>query len=1061
MTSRAYLSPSPLPAADAGDDQVRLRAERSAREARALAEIVNHINQSLELDRVFALIARHAAELMQARGSQVWMLDEQQVVLVGGFAPGVDVGTAVPLEVSFVGECIRSRNPAYTRDMAAERLRWPWSAARASAEAPVAIAAPLLISNRVLGAIMVFADEERAFDEHDEELLLALANHASVAIENARLYRASVRMMRHANVLAASASRLAHNVTPDAMYADIDRVARTALGADGAGIYLADPTDGRVQLVFCNGAGCGANVDLALSSFWTTAAASVVRSGVPLFRRDLREFADEPVIAALLAQGLSSLAVLPLIVEGRPRGLLSLRFLTIQPFDDEQRQLVCDFSTHAAVAVRNALLFADLERRATRLAAVAQVQQAISATVAPDALYGEIYRAVAKVVDAPCFALLSFDEEEGVFVPEHVVNDGEAMDCSLLPHFPLGEGMTSQAFRSASPNVAARSGRGWTGLAHEAAGERQVAVILSAPVTHGEKVLGVLQAQSYRQDAYTWDDVDLIMFIARQAGTAIANARLFEAERREREQAEAVAAVARATLRAGTLDEAATAVLAILEQVIPSAGSALSVVTPGREGLRCIAARGTAAPLLGAVIPLPGRNEGDNGGITRVVREDGTSGPTSPLLFSHALLDEPLLMVQLSADSHPIGALLVTPATDPRDSRAASATLDRLAPPVALALDAMLLREEERREQRELRVLGAALDTMKQPVFVASPDAIIQYANTAALREYGYSSSEIIGLPVSVLTIPALTVADIDGVHRTIEEQGVWSGERLHRRADGSEFPVWVTVSAIRDGDGRRMGQVCSVRNLTEERRVAEQLRQSEKLAALGELVAGVAHEVNNPLTGISAFAQLLQEDTLSTDQLESVQLIKREADRAVAVIRDLLTFARKTGPRNVSVDINELIEQTLRLRAYGLRTAGITVKTTLDHDLRTVQGDDRQLQQVLLNLVVNAEHAMTGGSRRTLTIRTANEGARVVVEINDTGVGMSAEIQKRIFEPFFTTKPDGKGTGLGLSVSYGIVQTHEGTLTVQSREGAGSSFRISLPAAEPPVALTPRQGIA
>lgn len=350
---------------------------------------------------------------------------------------------------------------------------------------------------------------------------------------------------------------------------------------------------------------------------------------------------------------------------------------------------------------------------------------------------------------------------------------------------------------------------------------------------------------------------------------------------------------------------------------------------------------------------------------------------------------------------------------------------------------------------------------MKQPVFVASPDAIIQYANTAALREYGYSRSEIIGLPVSVLTIPALTVADLDVVHRTIEEHGVWSGERLHRRADGSEFPVWVTVSAIRDADGRRMGQVCSVRNLTEERRVAEQLRQSEKLAALGELVAGVAHEVNNPLTGISAFAQLLQEDTLSTDQLESVQLIKREADRAVAVIRDLLTFARKTGPRNVSVDINELIEQTLRLRAYGLRTAGITVKTTLDHDLRTVQGDDRQLQQVLLNLVVNAEHAMTGGSRRTLTIRTANEGARVVVEITDTGVGMSAEIQKRIFEPFFTTKPDGKGTGLGLSVSYGIVQTHEGTLTVQSREGAGSSFRISLPAAEPPVALTPRQGIA
>jgi signal transduction histidine kinase len=174
--------------------------------------------------------------------------------------------------------------------------------------------------------------------------------------------------------------------------------------------------------------------------------------------------------------------------------------------------------------------------------------------------------------------------------------------------------------------------------------------------------------------------------------------------------------------------------------------------------------------------------------------------------------------------------------------------------------------------------------------------------------------------------------------------------------------------------------------------------------------------------------------------------MIKREADRAVAVVRDLLTFARKTGPRTVPTDLNELVEMTLRLRTYGLRTAGVTVELELDRALPRVLGDDRQLQQVLLNLIVNAEHAMAASRDRVLRIRTRAEHGRVVVEVADTGVGMSPEVQKRVFEPFFTTKPEGRGTGLGLSVSYGIAQTHGGTLTVHSAPGAGATFRLSLP---------------
>jgi two-component system NtrC family sensor kinase len=227
-------------------------------------------------------------------------------------------------------------------------------------------------------------------------------------------------------------------------------------------------------------------------------------------------------------------------------------------------------------------------------------------------------------------------------------------------------------------------------------------------------------------------------------------------------------------------------------------------------------------------------------------------------------------------------------------------------------------------------------------------------------------------------------------------------------------------------------------------------MHQTEKLAALGELVAGVAHELNNPLTGISMFAQLLLDESLDEDQRESVRMIKREADRAVGVIRDLLAFSRKTGPRMVAVDLNTLVNQTLRLRAYSLQTAGVQVRAELDAALPSIPGDDRKLQQVLLNLIVNAEYAMHRQETRVLSVRTAWEdapdGGRVLVEVTDTGTGMAPELVKHIFEPFFTTKPAGVGTGLGLSVSYGIIHAHGGTITVRSTPGVGSTFVVVLP---------------
>ncbi len=1011
-------------------------AQQSARDARALAEIVQDLNQSLELERTYSLVARHATALLRGTGARLSLLDGASLTVVAVHGAADGLGTTLSAQDTLPGASLRRAAPQRGSAVTAEATH-------------SALAAPLLINGRPLGALEVMGQHAEGFGPHQEDLLLALASHAAIAIENARLFRSSGQALRHASILASCARSLALNVTPRAMYADIARAATGSLGTSGVGIFLIDDARIGVTMTYSVGAGA-ADESTLLQNFWGAGGGAVVRQSMPSFYRDIEaELQQLPapeqrtILTALHASGVRAVALLPLSVEGRTRGVLSLRFACTQRFEREQQQLLMDFGAIAAVAMRNALLFHDLERRAVRLSAVATVQQAISGAVDVEDVYGELYRAVASVVDVPGFALLLADAERGTFTAEYMVRDGVVVPSAKRALNPGVDDITRIVAETREPTIAAPCGPDWSPLLRDLGGSDAHAVVLAVPILQGGVLLGVMHAVSSRADAFDWSDVDLVSLLARQAATAISNARAFAAERRERRQTEASAEIARLSLRGEGVEQTAPALLDELLSVVPAARAALALVTPDGRRMQYVAARGDAERLLGTTVEA-GREE------MSLPRTSGAQADRVvggiPARRLRLLADGGETTMLLRSGNHIIGALAVGPGQY-ESAAARAAALDRLAAPLALAMDALLLRQEERRQQARQRTLAVSLETMEQPVFVFANDGRIGYANAAAAREYQYALGELAGLDVRSLMPRAVLRPEPDPVALVMDGRRTWAGERLQRRRDGSEFPAWLTVSAIVDEHGKREGAVAIVRNLTDERRVAEQLRQSEKLAALGELVAGVAHEVNNPLTGISAFAQLLLEDALTEDQLESVRLIKRESDRAVSVIRDLLTFARKTGPRSVPITMNELIEQTLRLRTYGIRTAGVTVSMELDADLQLIQGDDRQLQQVLLNLVVNAEHAMANMPERTLTIRTCNEGARVLIEVTDTGIGMPLELQKRIFEPFFTTKPEGTGTGLGLSVSYGIVQAHGGTLSVASASGAGATFRVLLPA--------------
>jgi signal transduction histidine kinase len=273
-----------------------------------------------------------------------------------------------------------------------------------------------------------------------------------------------------------------------------------------------------------------------------------------------------------------------------------------------------------------------------------------------------------------------------------------------------------------------------------------------------------------------------------------------------------------------------------------------------------------------------------------------------------------------------------------------------------------------------------------------------------------------------------------------------------HRDEVIAQAPESRHIAAAAVGDPS--GGLIMLRDQTDERLLQERLLQSEKMASVGQLVSGVAHELNNPLTGVMGFAQLLLSHDLDETVRTQVQTIYGEAERAAKIVQNLLSFARRRRPSKEMADVNALLQRVLELRSYDFAARGISLDMTLDTRMPRVWVDPDQIQQVLFNVIKNAEQAMldsNGGGKLTVVTRATENG--IAVSIHDDGPAIPTDIARRIFDPFFTTKAPGEGTGLGLTICYSIIDEHGGRIwtenlppTAERPEGAGAIFHIELP---------------
>ena len=678
------------------------------------------------------------------------------------------------------------------------------------------------------------------------------------------------------------------------------------------------------------------------------------------------------------------------------------------------------FAQQVASIIENARLYDESQRERGRGEAISDIARAVGSSLRlADVLQLSLRHAVA--------LLRSRGAAVGLIRDEQVVVVAGLGACEVLvgAPIPLVGSLTGKAIREGRAVICNDASDPETYSPTRIAAD--INRTINAPLIANAGAIGILSVAN-RESEFTAEDAMVLERLADQVAVAISNARLYEEARDaadryrkaiddERRAREAVAA---SEGRYRNLFETASDAIYTLD----GHGSFTSVneATAELSGRRRDELLGRSALIMIAPTDLPAVKEHFKSALSglarryecHVVRPDGTKRLAS------------VTNTPIRHGSQVVGILGV----------ARDVTIERER---AVAL--------ERSEARYTRLVESASDA----IFTVGQDTLMTAVNRSLERASGRGRAELLGVEFSALIDPrdraAATQALLDalgGQRRRVELR--------YPSPDGDIRLCSLTLTPLVEGNAVS-GALGIVRDVTDERRMTEQLVQQEKLAAVGQLVSGVAHELNNPLASVMAFAQLLLAAPAGAPHdKRAIEAINQEAKRAAKIVSNLLTFARQHQPERTVADLNRVIEDTIELRRYALRIAQVDVELQLDPELPLTWADPFQLQQVVLNLVTNAEHALTSwdGPRR-IVLSTAFRDGELSLGVTDSGPGIAADHLSRIFNPFFTTKPVGEGTGLGLSISDGIVREHGGRIRVESRPGQGAAFFVEIPYVAPP----------
>ena len=994
---------------------------RTMLEVRATARVALLAAGRLEESDTWIELVRTAAAMLEAGSARISAVEGEDLVCqaaTGRFAG--DVGRRRSRDFGFEGLALDSIEGVLASD-------WTTDSGPGSPSAWIRslVSVPLRRLEQVVGVLTVADEAPARFAEADRDALLRFAIHATAALSEARLAAASDRHVDEGRLATQVAGALAAAEDTPALRRAIVAELRRALQADGA--RLSEVVQRHVAVTAVDG-------DLALLTQAPLPGARLL-CGHDLLPRDVTHHCTLPegqgyLLAAQLGQVTDHPGCLQVIRRG-------------SPFDLHQERLLRRLTEITELALLSRIANVRVSQYADRIRSVAEVSANLHQSLRPADAMSQAADMLRRALGVGTVRIGLVDEVWQEFTFPVYRRGSEVRDGFRRP---LGKGLLEEVWRTGRTHFlpqAASEEAATMGLALDTSPR----CIAAVPLRTRGTMAGVVAIEDEAHDhAFELEDVRILEIVAQQLGVTLENLESLEEERRQRITAEWLRQMARTatdpSARPGQVFELAA------DAAFQGIGGLAATVAflPGDGTQLRVAGRGQAARGLGEPLPVAGSVAGwmqdELGAVFISARLDQDPRITAVASEAGGVA---LAAVPVWCENRIVAVLELS---RPAGASFAVAEVERLAQiadhagagyQTAKAGEALRKSEEQYR-----RLFSAATDA----IFTLDRQGIITSFNEAAERLWDVRAQAVVGARWDValpLESPAMVAEQIT---RAMTGESC-AFEAWLRRPDAERGVVAMSISPLVE-DGRTTAVLAIVRDVTDQRRVQSQLLQTEKMSAIGQLVGGMAHEINNPLASILVNMEMLLSEAKDPSQLETLTAIKTETDRAAQIVRNLLTYVRGQGLARAVIDLREAVRGALALRRNQLLNQQIEVEVVLPPEPVLVSGNTVNLQQVLMNLLVNAEHAIRSHrGRGHLWIRLAVAEGQAVITVEDDGPGIPPELLSRVFDPFYTTKPEGEGTGLGLSVSAGIVADHHGRIAAAERPGGGARFTVELPLLE------------
>ncbi len=912
---------------------------------------------------------------------------------------------------------------------------------------------PLIVREQVVGVVSIQSFKANAFDQHDQRFLEALSAQVAIAIENARLFEAEQKAREHAEVVREAAGVIGSTLSLEQISQVVLEQLERVLPFDSGSVLFVEEN----QIITQAGHGYekylsddGDFPKIAFDPKTNETFRPIIASGKPLMIPDVKN--DPRWVKSPISEHVRSWLGVPLQIRNQVIGILSLDRVTVGGFSEEEIEVVQTFAAHASAAIGNARLYETLERRVAELRTLRRVSLHLTASLDIQNVFEAILNGVFALVPAMRTAHL------------YTYNDGKLTFGAAL----WGDGKRGAPIASPRPD----------GLTHNVAQSGKMIVvpdmqnhplfedideekdwkgsIIGLPLKIGDRVVGVMNVSCREPRSFSNAELRALRLLGDQASFVIENANLFEQTKKERSYLSLLYDMGRTLSRSLDPEEIFKQATKLTCEALGGISSLGLLYNHKKEHLYPVAMYKDGEELSIQPVPTLPLGEGLAGWVAQ---------QRQPALISDVNEDDRWVPVPetdtgvVSAISAPIineEKLFGTLSVHHKDKQAFEENhleiLDAICQQITLAYSNAKRYQEINRLVDKLANQQYRLESLIKElpigVLLFNEENYLITANALGQEYLSHLTSERVGDQISQLgsyTLPEILDQRSSSLPFEInmEEPPNLKFEAMARTIFGGERPEWVLT----------------IRDITKEREIQEQMQMQDRLATVGQLAAGIAHDFNNIMAAIVIYADLLSVDpTISEDGQQQLATIQQQIQRASSLIRQILDFSRRSVIAKTTLDLLPFLKEIEKLLQRMLPE---TIHTQLKYEQDTymVYVDPTRIQQVVMNLAVNGRDAMPNGGELTFELRKRHvdesdemlqsylqPGDWIQLSVSDTGIGIKSEDLKHIFEPFFTTKPTGEGTGLGLAQVYGIVKQHDGYINVESQLGEGTIFHIYLP---------------